>query len=224
MAVFQNLHFMGQALYIDCYIIDGIFFLHLLGELPLTFGKMSRTIFYQVVNSSTCNRIDHVFDRYIMSSIKNYTRDVRSDGNSSSPYVISGPHQRRPNGFIKSLRNDHFKMTLIHYLVDSWNDDILAHTLDAKTMFVTCEEKYYSFKNENGRGVRREEVNMVNFAEETDTRMIYHAACLPSPVNVVLRTYDTDVLCIAIGVRKQLQIEHNIWLEVGHYTNNSSLH
>ena len=42
--------------------------------------------------------------------------------------------------------------------------------------------------------VRRGEVNMVNFAEEADKRMLYHVASLPSPANVVLRTHDTGVL------------------------------
>ena len=57
-------------------------------------------------------------------------------------------------------------------------------------------KKYVTaFKNENGGVDRREEANRVNFAEEADTRRIYHAACLHShPVNVVLRTYDTDAL------------------------------
>ena len=62
---------------------------------------------------------------------------------------------------------------------------------------------------------------MVNFAEEADTLMLYHVASLPSPANVVLRTYDIDVLCIALGIRKQLSCDHHIWLEVGHYTDNT---
>ena len=49
--------------YIDCYIIDGNFFLHLLGDLPLTFGKISHHVFYLLCTSSNCNRIDIVFDR-----------------------------------------------------------------------------------------------------------------------------------------------------------------
>ena len=56
---------------------------------------------------------------------------------------------------------------------------------------------------------------------EADKRMLYHVASLPSPANVVLRTYDADVLCIALGIRKQLSCDHHIWLEVGHYTDNT---
>ena len=69
--------------------------------------------------------------------------------------------------------------------------------------------------------VWREETNMLNLSEEADIRMLYHIASTSSPGNVVLRTYDTDVLCIALGIRNQLSREHHIWLEVGHYTNNT---
>ena len=127
--------------YIDCYIIDGNFFLHLLVDLPITFGKISHHIFYLLCNSSNSSRIDIVFDRYVTPSIKNYKRNTRSNGESNSPYVISGPQQRRPNNFMKALRNDHFKTALISYLVESWNDDALANILVSRILFVTCEEK-----------------------------------------------------------------------------------
>ena len=141
--------------YIDCYIIDGIFFLQLLLNLPITFGKISYHIFQLLCNSSNSSRIDIVFDRYTTSSIKNYTRNTRSNGESNSPYVITGPQLRRPNDFKKALRNDYFKTALVSYLVESWNDDASTNILDCKIIFVTCEEKCYNFANENDRVVRR---------------------------------------------------------------------
>ena len=122
---------------------------------------------------------------------------------------------------MKALRNDYFKTALVSHLVGSWNDDALANVVESKIIFVTCEEKCYSFTNENDRVVRREEANMVNLSEEADKRMLYQITSVSSPGNVVLRTYDTDVLCIALGIRNQLSRDHHIWLEVGHYTNNT---
>ena len=72
--------------------------------------------------------------------------------------------------------------------------------------------------------VRRFEENMANFSEEADTRMIHHITSLSVPSNIVLRTYDTDVLCIVLGVRKHLSNHHRIWMEVGHYSNNSLIY
>ena len=77
--------------YIDCYIIDGNIFLHLLVDLSITCGTISHHIFYLLCNSSNSYRIDIVFGRYVTPSIKNYTRNTRSNGDSNSPYVISGP-------------------------------------------------------------------------------------------------------------------------------------
>ena len=111
---------------------------------------------------------------------------------------------------MKALRNDHFKTALVSYLVESWNDDALANIFVSKIIFVTCEEKCYSFTNENDRVVRREEANMVNLSEEADTRMLCHIASMSNPGNDVLRTYDTDVLCIANGIRNQLSRDHHI--------------
>ena len=91
-------------------------------------------MYFTFATSSNCNRIDIVFDRYITPSIKNYPRDLRSDGKASSPYVISGPQQKRPGDFIKALRND-FKTALIHHFVESWNDGALAHILGLENNF-----------------------------------------------------------------------------------------
>ena len=134
-----------------------------------------------------------MFNRYVTPSIKNYKRNTRSDGESNSPYVISSQQKRRPNDFMRALCNDYFKTALLSYLVESWNDDALANILESKIIFVTCEEKCYSYTNENDRVVTREEANMVNFSEEAGTRMLYHIASMSSSGNVVLRTYETDV-------------------------------
>ena len=62
---------------------------------------------------------------------------------------------------------------------------------------------------------------MVNFSEKADTGTLYQIASMSNPVNVVLRTCNTDVLCITLGFRNQLSHDHHIWLEVGHQTNNT---
>ena len=111
---------------------------------------------------------------------------------------------------MKALRNDHFKTALVSYPVESWNDDALANILVCKIIFMTCEDKCYSYTNENDRVVRRDEANMVNFSEEADTRILSHIASMSSPGNIVLRTYDTDVLCSVLGIRNQLPREHHI--------------
>ena len=71
---------------IDLYIIDGNFYLHLLGDLPQTFGKISRYILNGICNITSCKRIDIVFDRYETPSIKVYERKMRNNGEACPPY------------------------------------------------------------------------------------------------------------------------------------------
>ena len=206
---------------IDLYIVDGNFYLHLLKDLPCTFGKISQTIFYGLCNISVSQRIDVVFDRYVTPSIKDYERETRADGETNRPYVISGPDQKRPHDFLKALRNNNFKTALVRYLVHSWHDDALVNILGTKTLFVTCDDKCFSFNVVNNAMAKHEIVSMKSGAEEADYRMLFHAASFPSPANIVIRTVDTDVLCITLGIRKYLPVDSHIWLEIGHYSDNT---
>ena len=57
--------------------------------------------------------------------------------------------------------------------------------------------------------------------EEADTKMPFHVEHLAAPKNVVVRTVDTDVLIIALANLEKLPAGINVWLEMGHYTNNT---
>ena len=51
--------------------------------------------------------------------------------------------------------------------------------------------------------------------EEADSRIMFHVKKLPAPVNVVIRTVDTDVLVIALGCMHMLDQGKRIWVETG---------
>ena len=87
-------------------------------------------------------------------------------------------------------------------------------------MFVTCENRCFKFLSKDGVMIREEVESMRCSSEEADTKMFFHAASCPLPANII-RTVDTDVLCIALGVRKYLSPLCKIWMEIGHYSNNS---
>ena len=64
--------------HIDVTIIDAMFFLHLLFDLPQTFGQIATVILKRVCNVKS--RVIHlVFDEVISPSIKDCERDSRSD-------------------------------------------------------------------------------------------------------------------------------------------------
>ena len=97
---------------IDTTIIDGMFFLHLLVDLPSSFGQVAMHILKRVCSSNS-NTIHLVFDKTQSPSIKDCERNLRSMDNRQVPYQITGPEQKRPSNWSNALRNDHFNV--VHY-------------------------------------------------------------------------------------------------------------
>ena len=101
----------------DVYILDAMFFLRTLPELPPTFGGLARVILQHACSFSKVIHI--VCDTYTEKpSIKDYTRDER--GNYDARYTITGPSQRRPVNFNQTLLSASFKTAFLHFLQDEW--------------------------------------------------------------------------------------------------------
>ena len=207
---------------IDSIIVDGMFFLHLLADLPSTFGLVAKFIFQRIC-SMKADRIDMVFDKTITPSIKDCERDKRCEEvDRNAMYEITGPTQKRPVNFKKALRNNLFKQSLVKFLVISWEDDTLAEVLKHKEVFVNCEDTCYSFKASDGKMSKTEELHLHSTHEEAGSKMIFHLHSLPASSNVVIRTVDTDVLIILLGNMEKLDdVNKNVWLEVGLFTMNT---
>jgi hypothetical protein len=206
--------------HIDCTVVDGMFFFHLLGELPLLYGRVSLAIFQKLCRLRS-KRIDIVFDTPISPSIKDLERDRRSMHNQSSAFTITGPLQQRPSDFIGALRNNQFKESLVAFLVENGNDDSLAPILEDKVLYVTKGPICYSYRREDGKIVRVEETGLASNHEEADSRMMVHISSLKSPSNVVVRSADTDVMAILLGNIHKLSPGISVWLEAGIQSKNN---
>ena len=130
---------------IDCKIIDEMYYLRHIGELPATFGRISEFILTKVCHGNM-PRIDLVFDRYAFPSIKDIERDDRN-ADLNSNFQIVGPSQTRPSDMYTALKSYSFKESLIDYLVESWDTQGISHILKDKIVYVTRKEKCFSFKN-----------------------------------------------------------------------------
>ena len=128
---------------IDLMIIDAMFFLNLLVDPPSTFGSIARYML-GCICSTTSREIHFVLDKIIHPSIKDCERDARSLDRSNSCNII-GSSQKRPDNWLAALSNDHFKSSLIQYLISAWDDDSLATTLGEKKLFVNNNYDCYSF-------------------------------------------------------------------------------
>ena len=62
--------------------------------------------------------------------------------------------------------------------------------------------------------------NLKNEFEEADHRVFHHASTVAPNSNVVIRTRDTDLLIVGLGILEQLA-NNNLWIEIGQFSNNS---
>ena len=161
-------------------------------------------------------------------SIKDCERDSRAGSeNRSMSYSIGGPGQKRPRDFLKALRNDGFKDSLLNYLVESWQDDSNAQIIGEKQIYVTCKDKCYLFQVINGSVSRTEDETLRSNHEEADSRMFFHLAKISllgeqeTAKNIVLRLSDTDVAIVGLGNLHLLPENVTVWLEVGVFSKNT---
>jgi hypothetical protein len=156
---------------IDVYIVDGFFFLHLLGpNIPQIYEDIARFILVKLCKLKA-KTIHLVFDRILSPSIKDLERDVRSDCDRSTNYGSFGKKQKRPANFLKALRNDSFKIQLVKFLADAFEDDSYINILVEKTVYITEDTNCYSYKVLEDRIMKSKELHMENSHEEADSKV-----------------------------------------------------
>ena len=144
-----------------------------------------------------------------LPSIKDCERENRSAINI--PYTINGPLQPRPNNFLGSLKNRHFKEALINFLASYWENDFNSTILLDKRVFITVEEQCFSYNSDGNRIIKTEETDFNCQHEEADTRIMFHISKAPPNSKILVKANDTDVLIILLGnIHKVPDIE--IWM------------
>ena len=205
---------------VDIVIVDGMFFLHLLVELPQTFGSTASFILKKLCNLK--GRIIYmVFDKNYSPSIKDVERDDRCSERHELVYSITGPEQKRPGDWLKALGNDSFKKTIAEFLIQEWERNYMVPFFNNKELYVNLEDKCFHFKVENNNVKKEEIASLYCRHEEADTRMVFYALTVNQPSNIVFRTVDTDVLIILLANLTKFNSKSNIWIEAGIYTKNT---
>ena len=97
-----------------------------------TYSTMSREIYF-------------VLNKIIHPSIKHSKRDARSLDRSDS-YNITGSSQKKPGIWLAVFHYDHFKRSLIQYLISAWDDNSLATTIGEKKLFVNNNNDCYPLR------------------------------------------------------------------------------
>lgn len=132
--------------------------------------QVAESVFIKLCSTSA-SEIHIIFDRYLTDSIKNCERENRKE--FDTPYSIKGPLQLRPNDFLGHLKNYHFKNVIVKFLSDYWENDCLITVLGNKQVFITVEEKCFSYCVSNNHVIKSEEAHLLCHHEEADTRIMF---------------------------------------------------
>ena len=140
---------------VDCTIVDGMFFLHMLGELPVTFEGVARQVLMMLCRYSSPT-VHVVFDQEITPSIKDHEREKRFKSGCSENYSNTGGDMRRPANFIKALRSNSFKNDLVKFMIQAWQSNDKAHIIGSKTLFVGYSNNCLMHSAQEGKVVCQE--------------------------------------------------------------------
>lgn len=196
----------------DVIIYDGYFMLHLMKDVPITFGNIAKKML-QTVCASTSKIIVIAYDRYIFPSIKDTEHKLR--GMEQANFHIDGPNQVRKKDLSIELKNVHFKEALVQFFVDNWAEDCMAPYIDNKIIYVNAET-CFKYVVSDGKVVRTEDQTLTCLAhEEADTKMIFHVCQLNVDANVTIRCSDTDVLIIMLANMSNVSSNLQICMQVG---------
>lgn len=197
---------MKDALFIQ----DGMALLHILTNMPPTFGEICLQILDQMVAKK---HFLFSTDSYHPQSIKAQERERRG---KSEKIIVDGPSTRKPGDFKQFLANDDNKKQLCQLLFRVWSDQRAASRLEKTDMAVLIVEgRAHKLTSSNGKVEAHEIHTIYSNQEETDTRVVlylHHAAAIGYK-DAVVRTPDTDIFVILLYHAHEIKL--NVYLDTG---------
>ncbi|XP_067613930.1 serine/threonine-protein kinase Wnk isoform X4 [Eurosta solidaginis] len=177
-------------------VLDGFFMLHLMREIPATYGNISTKIL-SMFCSNNAEVVVIAFDRYIFPSIKDNEHSLR--GMQVTQFHIEGPDQIRSSDFSNDLKNANFKEALVNFIIQHWTLDHAAPFVGNKTIYINYDQ-CYKYKVNNGHVERTHDVLLSCPAhEEADTKIVFHVCQIDYDAHVTIRCSDTDVAIIMLS-------------------------
>ena len=205
---------------VDVTLVDGMFLLHTLQNLPTTYGEVASVILALLCNMS--NRVDMICDTYREPSIKDLEHSRRSADDSM--YSITGPSQQRPKNWQKALQSSRFKTALVKFLVQEWSMHADPEVLKGHDVFLAVEDVCHHYMVQNGQVIHDEVPALAASHEEADTRIVFHLSSLPrneEKPSVVVRCSDTDVLVLLLHHVSVMDEPPLVWMDTGRSSNNT---
>ncbi len=193
---------------VDAKVVDGAAIVHALPHEGVSkFVEYSNSVFIPWTERQleSCSRIDIVWDTYRADSLKAATREKRGKGVRRKV----SRNAKLPTHFVGFLQDDTNKQELFTLL----SEDVIAHEYpSAKTVNIT-----------SGCGIESNDANNTMEDcdhEEADSRLCLHVhdALKGGATTVLVRTVDTDVVVILVGVFHDLVQDYpdmQLWVAFG---------
>ena len=119
--------------YVDCHVLDGMFYLRTFTDLPASFGRISEIILRKICNLKS-PRIDLLFDSYPCPSSKDVERKQRN-ADRETTYQILRPRQERPSNMNAALKCISFKKSIVDFLLKDWHNEKYSEIIANKKIF-----------------------------------------------------------------------------------------
>lgn len=205
-----------KAKMVDATLFDGGLVLHeiLAVHNTSTYGKIVQDIFVTICQAKG-KSVHLLMDRYKTPSIKDVERMNRgAEFNEGRGFVITGPEQKQQKKGRELLRNSEFKEALAQFVLEEAQKEYIAPLIGQKEVFVSHGGKCLKLHvNSIGKLVIEEPPEFQGEHEEADTLLAFHAFQIGG--NIEVRSSDSDVLVIFLGLSKKMPPLSNICMDFG---------
>ncbi len=207
---------------VDVTLVDAMFMLHIMQNVPPTYGGLGSMILNQLCTMS--NTVHFVCDTYVTPSLKTSERDRR--GAQDMSFAVTGTDQKRPKDWQHALQSPSFKNAFFRYLAEDWKSSRHADTLRNHDVYLAIDGECHQFTEEEGV-VYHELLHQYGCQhEEADTRLIFHlrqthTEYQASDLQYVVRSNDTDVMILLLYHVSHFQVTPRVWMDAGLSGNNT---
>ena len=186
----------------DVELLDGGLILHeiLSKHKNSTYGTIARAILMKVCNRKSVE-IHLLLDRYLLQSIKNCARLSYRSATLDDSFNITGPEQIQKKSGADLLKNSSFKESFSKFLLQEYRKDHYKSVVGTKVVLISHGGHCIKLENKISYMVSEPQQYQASH-EEADTLIVYHLRLAKG--RVFIRSSDTDVLIIVIGISDRL--------------------
>lgn len=204
----------------DVDLIDGLYLLNSLREVPVKYGQLANMVL-QIVCSTSAREIHLIFHKnYSPSPADVYMKKYKElFENSTVNFKIKGPNQARSTSLKNCLTSIDFRNELVKFFVDHWSKDAMCvDILNEKRVYLSFGKSCYLFSNQYEKGKILASFENNHF--EIESKIIFHLSKIrESNIRVKIENPDTILVYLLYHIKGWPKKE--VWIETGDTSKNT---